>query len=201
MKRSIYSIRAIRKAVAKEVEQRATLRADRGTPAMTPKQRKIAYERAIKESIDSWDSVLTQPTPKSISIGVQWKRSRTWGNNPHAQAVARYPDGTCKQFTARCSGCGYDKLSTVVANILNQCLRGHLARRVCGNRNKSWPYGIAGRNNALCPPSFPGGVGISCYTSRPDVPANKDSTVIRALGGIMHRTSWETFDDIVIELK
>ena len=51
------------------------------------------------------------------TINVEWKANRTWGSNPTA--------GTCVcgigyVKSGSIGGCGYDKQSTAVANILNQ---------------------------------------------------------------------------------
>jgi len=58
-----------------------------------------------------------------ISIAIDWKKSNTWGNNPHAEARIYATDQNGKNhneyFTASASGCGYDKLSSVIASALN----------------------------------------------------------------------------------
>lgn len=94
---------------------------------------------------------------KQITINVRWVKSRTWGHNPNATADVRYTDGTYQEVKARCSGCGYDKLSTVVADILNQCMGDYLKEKMEGNeRREDFPYGIQRGY-------FEGGIGIDCY--------------------------------------
>ena len=78
---------------------------------------------------------------KHLKICIEWKRSRTWGNNPHASYWVEFADGTRdfgSGYTA--SGCGYDKASTVVAEIFNEIACGMLYRR--RNTKKSCPYGV-----------------------------------------------------------
>ena len=92
-----------------------------------------------------------------IVINVHWVNNRTWGMNPHAAAAVTYTDGKFKEFNASCSGWGYDKLSTVVADILNQCMGDYLKEKMEGNeRREDFPYGIQRGY-------FEGGIGIDCY--------------------------------------
>lgn len=99
---------------------------------------------------------------KSIVIEIQWKRSYMWGNNPHASASIEYKDGTTQWLNGyTCSGCGYDKESTVIASIFNDLLRYKLYR----NWKKEKPYGcdLYDKKEGKYPPHFNGGVGMSCY--------------------------------------
>lgn len=52
---------------------------------------------------------------QSLTISIEWHRSRTWGYNPEATATS----DTRRTF-GRASGCGYDKGSAAVADALNQ---------------------------------------------------------------------------------
>lgn len=65
----------------------------------------------------------TEVKNATISIIVEYKRSRTWGYNPTAYVTltAETADGTHKHQTATgtASGCGYDKKSAAVAQALN----------------------------------------------------------------------------------
>lgn len=94
-----------------------------------------------------------------LSIEIVWKRSRTWGMCPHAEYWVQYADGTHKHVKGiSCIGCGYDKQSTVVAQIFNRELCGMLWRK--RRSRKPVPYGIS--FNGLFP-SFSGGIGVDCY--------------------------------------
>ena len=61
---------------------------------------------------------------KDMTITIEWKKSRTWGANPHAQIKGHYIDNSYfydnNDFT--CSGCGYDKESTVLSQIFNKSI-------------------------------------------------------------------------------
>ena len=59
-----------------------------------------------------------------IKISIEWKKSATWGANPHGEAWLSFIDKdghrNSKYVTfGGVSGCGYDKLSTAVAGCLN----------------------------------------------------------------------------------
>jgi len=143
-----------------------------------------------------------------IQIAVEWHRSRTWGNCPKATAsvyyageydpVARLP--MREQFTATASGCGYDKASSVVADLLNKCLKytlwahplsayqGNVSRNCRnGETPRKAPYGVRGYEvDGLEGRYFEGGVGMSCYTA---------GDMAKWIGGsIRHTASGEHFD-------
>ena len=101
----------------------------------------------------------SQKPVKSVTISIEWKRSRTWGSNPHATAEVVYKDGTHAYLDGfTCSGCGYCKESTVIAEIFNATLRYRLHE--IGSTDKH-PYGVYLREEYK---SYNGGVGTSCYT-------------------------------------
>ena len=109
-----------------------------------------------------------QKPVKSMVITIEWRKSRTWGNNPHAEARVEYHDGTWGSFEARASGCGYDKESTVVASLFNDTLLYKLWQLTDegvkggngSNDSGKCPYGISRGENWR---SFAGGIGMSCY--------------------------------------
>jgi len=113
-----------------------------------------------------------QKPVKKITISIEWSKSRTGGSNPHAEAEVEYRDGTFERrdgFTA--SGCGYDKRSTVIAEIFNAFLRYKLWQlsktRIKGGHGTgsegSAPYGITSYGKTSR--GFSGGIGTSCYRS------------------------------------
>jgi len=130
-----------------------------------------------------------------IQIAVEWHRSRTWGNCPKATAnvyfageydpVARLP--MREQFTATASGCGYDKASSVVADLLNKCLEYTLWAHPLSAYQGKAPYGVRDYEvDGLEGRYFEGGVGMSCYTS---------GDMAKWIGGsIRHTASGEHFD-------
>lgn len=142
----------------------------------------FATKRALKEiekdtaaKLARLDRVAAAPDLIFISISVDWVRSRTWGNNPHAEA--RTNAGT---FSGTASGCGYDKESTAIADALNQCdsvlkalytlkeegLRAGLSDKsktaACGRSNGNI-CGYGAGYGAI--PYFEGGGGASCFWS------------------------------------
>jgi hypothetical protein len=100
-----------------------------------------------------------QPRVASLTISVEWKKSRTWGHNPHASVRVLFADGTSTYrdgFT--CSGCGYDKASTVVGEVFDTFLR----YKLWEERGGTAPYGLY---QSPLYRSFGHGIGMSCYPS------------------------------------
>lgn len=101
------------------------------------------------------------PEFKYFNISVEWKKSAMWGANPRADAYdynGRYDSGSV-------GGCGYDKLSTAVANVLNQSKALIKALYIVREQNADTDlrsiYGYGSGYGIL--PRFEGGVGVSCY--------------------------------------
>ena len=108
------------------------------------------YERENKK----WADERLQPDVKRIEMEIEWRRSRTWGNSPHLTGHVVFADGTFDRGEATASGCGYDKHSTVMAEFLNEHMKGMLWRAM---RRKGSPYGVSMRKGEA--PYFEGGVG------------------------------------------
>lgn len=96
-----------------------------------------------------------QKPVKCIKITIEWKKSRTWGSNPHLEARIEHWDGTYSYATATASGCGYDKESTVIADIFNQFLKYKLYQPLV----PELPYGIYISQWR----HYSGGIGTDCY--------------------------------------
>ncbi len=98
----------------------------------------------------------------SLTINVIWKKSATWGMNPTAEAFI-YGLGTVSSGSI--TGCGYDKQSTAVANVLNQVPQ--FLQKLYELKNKkvnisnSELFGYGSGSGLL--PYFAGGVGVNCY--------------------------------------
>jgi hypothetical protein len=114
-----------------------------------------------------YESEVNQLKVDSIIISIEWKRSRTWGSNPHAVADVRFKDGQAQMYVRvegfTCSGCGYDKESTVIAGVFNAFLKYKLHEKgdLTGH-----PYGIGNyhnENRKYKHVYYEGGVGTSCY--------------------------------------
>lgn len=133
---------------------------------------------------NNYRAMVEQPHPERIEIKIEWVKSRTWGANPHAEAWVKTAGGHYEKYTATASGCGYDKLSTVVACIMNDCARGLLYSK---RRNKARaPYGVY--FNRWSPCFFDGGIGIRSYRN-----------ITEFLGGKMTHEGGRTWDWIVFE--
>jgi hypothetical protein len=144
-------------------------------------KRKLARKitKQTEQEAQKVETEKNQKPVKSIKINIEWAKSRTWGSNPRAEIWVSYQDGLSSHaggFT--CSGCGYDKESTVIAEIFNQYLKYTLWDKTfeeCkGGQGSgdvgSAPYGI--RVNIYEDNEtgvkreyrgFSGGIGTSCY--------------------------------------
>ena len=143
---------------------------------LTPEQKaaNLQERRKLKEATNEFNDYIreaTQKPVKRIKITIDWVRSYTWGNNPHLEAEVYYHDGSYDSMTSKCSGCGYDKESTVIADVFNHFLKYKLwAKPYAELRNgDTSPYGItSGRyetrlGNIIEHRGFSGGIGTSCY--------------------------------------
>lgn len=148
-----------------------------------------AYNRALKRALKDIESdkekrlakiemVENAETLEYIRINVDWKKSRTWGANPHVETWTNNRG----YYTATAGGCGYDKESSAVAETLNQSpevlkVLYTLAENVlkelgdvayyytgCGGC-VSWRNSIGYGSGYDILPYFEGGVGISCFES------------------------------------
>jgi hypothetical protein len=142
---------------------------------LTPEEkeaRKVARIEANKATKEAAriEAEKNQKPVKSITISIEWKKSRTWGANPHAEAAVYFHDGTTERRDGyTCSGCGYDKESTVIAEIFNEFMKYKLwnlsAEAIKGGQGSMdsgpAPYGI--NNYSPSSRSFGGGIGTSCY--------------------------------------
>jgi hypothetical protein len=126
-------------------------------------------ERRIEAEAKRIEAEKNQKPVKELTISIEWKKSRTWGSNPHAMAEVLFHDGTFERrggFTA--SGCGYDKESTVIAEIFNDFLLYKLYRDDLPTEPKYWdngekvskPCGVTIRGDWK---SYEDGIGTSCY--------------------------------------
>jgi len=104
-----------------------------------------------------------QKLVESIVISIEWKKSQMWGSNPHAEAKVHFKDGTYTYSDGyTCSGCGYDKESTVIAQIFDDFLMYRLWELEETTVNKAdKPYGC--RFSEDHNPYYEGGVGTNCY--------------------------------------
>lgn len=153
-----------------------------------------ATAKQLKKQIEFIESVFnTTKEIETISISVEWKKSKTWGNNPTATVNINFKDYTRAVYIGKASGCGYDKESAAIAEALNQCNELKKLLYVVKNENAEaknqdiFGYG-AGYGNL---PYFEGGVGVSCYNS-----------IFDKIGFKFSKTAWgKTFDVYQIDKK
>lgn len=101
------------------------------------------------------------PALEMLTVSVEWARSRTWGSNPTATALA-YGEHTVRETVGHASGCGYDKESAAIASALNMS---PVVMRVLydhAERGGSFAYSV---HTFAGVPSFDGGCGVSCFRS------------------------------------
>lgn len=93
--------------------------------------------------------------PESISISVEFTRSRMWGSIPHATVTAEH-----RRTFGTASGCGYDKESAAIADAMNQ----HPAiMRILYDHAESGECFPCSVRTFAGLPSFDGGCGVSCF--------------------------------------
>lgn len=102
------------------------------------------------------------PEIETLTINVEWRKSKMWGMNPTAEA---YVNGIGQVSSGSIGGCGYDKQSTAVANVLNQVPQFlKLMYELKNNNTETKNHDLFGYGSGYYVlPSFEGGVGVSCY--------------------------------------
>ena len=146
------------------------------------------YNKELQKIIDEKN----QSPVKEMLITIEWKKSRTWGVNPHCEAEIRFHNGRFERspiYTT--SGCGYDKISTVVADVFNAYMKYKLWNKSieqCGRADYNWkelgeaPYGISAGiwksdGGDVEYRYFDGGIGISCYKAIGEFIGGKFETI------------------------
>lgn len=107
------------------------------------------------------DEIAQAEDIKSITIRVDWVKNRTWGLNPHCETLTSngYYNGVA-------SGCGYDKLSTSIAQALNQDTS--ILKRLYNKYEEALRKGVSprefvGYGSGYITPYFDGGVGYGSF--------------------------------------
>lgn len=130
---------------------------------------KKAYDKMVKTMYTERENKLSKLEKyenaqdiERVKISVEWKKSYTWGMNPHVDLSA-YSCNNLYTSNSTASGCGYDKQSEAVANALNGIygIRKLLIEKLDYIEQKK-PYGVNLYSNI---PAFSGGVGVDCYRS------------------------------------
>jgi len=166
------SIRRERLAVFVRRQNAISINKRKGNNTMTiendTKEHRAEKRKEIREAVKYQKRVeeaKAQPKLESLTITIEWKKSRMWGSNPHATGEARTTEGRRLVGTATASGCGYCKRSTVIADLFNQFLRHKLYdSAVLARLAIKKPYGMSfpkdGQKWLAC---FDGGIGEGCY--------------------------------------
>lgn len=89
-------------------------------------QKKIIFKKLQKkadseilELAKKLEEVAAAPEFLGAVVSVEWKASRTWGQNPRATAKIKTENGCAVLTGSPVSGCGFDKLSEAIARALN----------------------------------------------------------------------------------
>ena len=130
------------------------------------KRLELRTEKKLKDLVSLIEFNENLQEIESITIDVEWKKNQTWGANPTAKS---YINGIGFVSSGSIGGCGYDKQSTAVANVLNQVPQFIKLMFELKNKSKNCKlknhevFGYGSGYGIL--PSFEGGVGVSCYNA------------------------------------
>lgn len=151
---------------------------------------KAKAKKDYEEFIEELEMIKFLPPAKEVIISVTWKKSSVWGSNPHAEIKIFNHKGHYEIFDETASGCGYDKLSSVISYGFNKSklLKSYMLKhtRKLNQLKKENGYSLYALLNDY---SFQGGVGVSAYRS-----------LFQALGCKFEHYSTDTSDFIKIEL-
>lgn len=130
--------------------------------ARAEKRMRRTLEKQTKAALEKVDTAEKAETPERFTLWVSWKKSRTWGANPHVELIV---DGYT--YTGTASGCGYDKESTAIAEVLNLCpgtlkiLYDVKEEALAGNEGISNENAIGYGAGYGVLPYYEGGVGVN----------------------------------------
>lgn len=130
-------------------------------------RKRKALNKELEKELLHLTTVEKAPALVEMKISVEWKKNRTWGSNPTCEAWIRVENDSHYYNSGSIGGCGYDKLSTAVANAVNQdnsFLRAMYAIKEQNVTTKNHElFGYGSGYGVL--PRLEGGVGVSCYPS------------------------------------
>jgi len=128
--------------------------------------RKIkANDKYIAKQLTHLQTVENAGELESITVSVEWIKSRMWGNNPKADARVCDKQYGYNYESERVSGCGYDKESTAISQAINQsneflkAMYLHKEKHPKADNRELFGYG----SGYGILPRLEGGVGVSCY--------------------------------------
>jgi len=132
-------------------------------------------EKAYRADVEKLESAAAAPDVEGVTIHVEWKRSATWGYNPHAVVIVN----AMNRYEGNASGCGYDKLTAAIGEALNQSAV--IRKMLYQAKEKALQAGYnpeTGKKGYICEsnreciaygagygtlPYFEGGVGMSSF--------------------------------------
>lgn len=106
-------------------------------------------ERKLKNAIErewkAYTDLYNLPLVKKIIIGIQTPSSRTYGYIAKGEAEVEYVDGSIKNFSGfKASGGGYDKVDSVIQQVLNKCAKQNLLDYTSNEDYASKAHGFTG---------------------------------------------------------
>jgi len=194
-KKNVFTFKGVYKWEVKAIERQLKEKLQE-LKTETGKQKAIERYTEKKNNVIKKYEALRGKTFKNIKIeiSVSWVKSYMWGYNPHADVVIYTKDSndqtTWERINTTASGCGYDKLSQVVAQALNESLniKAFLLSKVRKlNAMKNSRVGLYGLYDSF---DLMGGCGVSSYKS-----------IFEGLGFTWYHNSTNTSDFILIEYK
>lgn len=138
---------------------------------ITRKEKKVY--KSIEQEVNEIKEVYSAGELVDIKINIEWYKSKTWGYCPTGEAWMTFKtkDGLDSKYVkvGGITGCGYDKKSTAVAQLLNQFTP--LLKRLYIVKNQELGTRKPRSNRDLLGygsgygilPRFEGGVGVNCY--------------------------------------
>lgn len=132
-------------------------------------------EKQLKEKLEKLEKVENAPDLTTISVYVDFVKSRTWGYCPKVETFSNN-----KASYGYASGCGYDKESAAIAEALNSDFSAVKVLYLL--KEKGLEIGLSAESKTACTgvdnrnivgygsgyavlPYFEGGVGASCFWS------------------------------------
>lgn len=119
------------------------------------------YNKKLEKTIDKINTISESGDFNGCTITIEWKKGSMGANQAKATLTGcGYIEGD------RTGGCGYDKESTAMARVLNDCyplmklLYEYRNNHINGSNHEVFGYG-SGYNLVL--PYFEGGVGVSSF--------------------------------------
>lgn len=149
------------------------------------------HEKELTKRIARIQAIKKADFVRFAKCEIDWRRSATWGANPGGS----YRNGFKYQEYKGIGGCGYDKLSTLTANMFNEDINlmsyifNYCEKHAINKDNiqSKLGYGIRIFNGVVY---FEGGVGVDCHIS-----------ILKKLGFKVWHASTKNADIIEIDRK